>query len=103
MQKRPGVPSPAQMFPPAYPPRAQGDGVVIVEVQVDATGGIGETRIVQSASAFDQAALAAVRQWRFQPAQRAGTAVAAYVYIIFGFRQPVTEAAGDRLQTTGGQ
>lgn len=86
----PVVPSPTTMVPPAYPPRALGDGVVIVELRIDATGTVTGARVVQSASGFDQAALDAARKWRFRPAQRAGAPVPAYVYLIFGFRQPVT-------------
>ena len=90
VQTRPDVSSPTTMVPPAYPPRALGDGVVLVELAIDASGAMKDARIVRSAGGFDSAALDAARQWRFRPAKRAGVAVPAYAYIVFGFRQPVT-------------
>jgi len=84
------VPSPTTMVPPGYPPRALGDGVVIIELAIDASGAVKDARVVRSAGGFDSAALDAARQWQFRPAQRAGVAVPAHVYLIFGFRQPVT-------------
>ncbi len=87
---RPNVPTPVTMVPPAYPPTALGDGVVMVELRVDATGRTTGERIVQSAGAFDRAALDAARRWQFRSAERAGVAVPAFVYVVFGFRQPVT-------------
>ena len=90
VRTRPDVPSPTAMVPPAYPPRAVGDGVVTVELAIDASGAVRQARVVQSAGGFDSAALDAARQWRFRPAQRAGAAVPANAYIVFGFRQPVT-------------
>ena len=35
-------------------------------------------------------ALAAARQWRFRPSRVAGRTVGTYVYLIFGFAQPIT-------------
>lgn len=89
MSASPDVPSPTTTVPPAYPPRALGDGVVIVELAIDASGAVKDARVVRSAGGFDGAALDAARQWRFRPAQRAGAPVPAYAYLIFGFRQPV--------------
>lgn len=85
----PAVPRPTRLMPPAYPPNALGDGMVVVELLVDETGRIVEAQVVRSAGGFDGPALDAARDWRFQPATRAGRAVPAYVYLAFGFRQPV--------------
>ncbi len=55
---------------PVYPPEAQAKGikgVVIVEARVDTTGKVVDARILRSIPALDQAALDAVRQWRFTP------------------------------------
>jgi TonB family protein len=87
---KPDVPVPTTMVPPVYPPRALGNGVVIVELAVDASGAVKNTRVVRSAGGFDGAALDAARKWQFRPAQRAGAAVPSYAYIVFGFRQPIT-------------
>ena len=85
----PAVPRPTKLVPPYYPPTAVGDGVAVVEVHVDATGRGDELSVVRSGGAFDSPALDAAREWRFQPATRDGAAVPAYVYLVFGFRQPV--------------
>jgi TonB family protein len=52
-------------------------GSVILALDVDRTGKVTAARVARSLGpAFDAAALAAVRQWRFEPARRAGAAVA---------------------------
>lgn len=66
--------------PPTYPPLARrlGEtGKVVLRVELDATGRVSAAQVVSS-SGFDRldaAALAAVRTWRCQPAQRDGQAV----------------------------
>jgi len=85
----PAVPRPTRLMPPSYPPNVIGDGMVVVELCVDEAGRIAEAQVVRSAGGFDGPALDAAREWRFQPATRAGRAVPAYVYLVFGFRQPV--------------
>ena len=55
---------------PVYPASAVAagiQGVVVVEVQVGADGTVTQARTLRSVAALDQAALAAVRQWRFTP------------------------------------
>jgi TonB family protein len=64
--------------------------VVIVELAIDESGAVKGARVVRSGGGFDSAAVDAARQWQFRPAQRAGTPVPSYAYIVFGFRQPVT-------------
>jgi len=83
------VPRPTTLVPPFYPPTAVGDAVVIVEVHVDAHGKSDEISVARSGGAFDSPAVDAARQWAFEPAMRDGVAVPAYVYLVFGFRQPV--------------
>jgi TonB family protein len=47
-------------------------------LRVEIDGHVSDARIERGlGAAFDDAALAAVRQWRFEPARRAGSAVAA--------------------------
>lgn len=80
-----GAAVPTLLTPPAYPPTALGDGVVVVEVAVTPQGTPGRTRVVRGAAGFDNAALEAVRSWRFAPGTGERTA-----YAVFGFRSPVT-------------
>jgi TonB family protein len=76
---------------PTYPPRASGNGAVLVDVTVGPDGGIPvDARIVVSSPAFDAAALAAAKSWSFEAAQRDGRAITAHAYLLFAFRQPVT-------------
>ena len=84
------VPFPLATVEPPYPPQAGSPGVVIVEVLVSETGVVDNARVVRSAPPFDAAALDAAGRWRFRPARSSGHAVAAYVYLVFGFAEPVT-------------
>lgn len=47
--------------------KARVQGVVILEAQVEADGTVGDVRVVRSIPLLDQAAMDAVRQWRFRP------------------------------------
>lgn len=76
------VSSPARVVaasPPAYPPAARAAQVeadVGLELVVDASGRVAEARVVRPAGyGFSESALAAVRAYRFSPAQRAGAPV----------------------------
>jgi TonB family protein len=50
-------------------------GIVIVEVTVAVDGSVTNARVLRSMPLLDEAALVAVRQWRYEPARRAGQAV----------------------------
>ncbi len=55
---------------PVYPAiaRAAGiEGIVIIETVIDETGAVRDARVLRSVPLLDEAALAAVRQWRFTP------------------------------------
>jgi TonB family protein len=83
------IPYPTYAAPAAYPPRAMGDGAVLVDVTVDADGTLTDTTIKSSSPAFDLAAMAAARTWSFRPARQGGRPVTAHACILFVFRQPV--------------
>jgi TonB family protein len=87
-----GIPFPALIVPPPYPPLAAADAVVIVEVLVGVDGRVTTARVVGPAPGFGSAALAAARDWSFQPAQRGTQPVPAYAYLVFGFRRPMATA-----------
>lgn len=72
--------------PPAYPEPsrlAHEEGVVMLVVDVGHAGNPTEVRLQQSSgySALDQAAIRAVRNWKFRPGTMAGMAVASSVSI----------------------
>lgn len=84
------IPLPITTVAPFYPPQALFDGVVLVEVEVSATGAVANATVVRSAPPFDATAVDAARQWTFRPASLHGRPVAALAYLVLGFRQPVT-------------
>ena len=56
---------------PAYPPvaqRARVEGVVILEAVIDAQGRVASVHVLRSIALLDEAAVDAVKQWRFTPA-----------------------------------
>jgi periplasmic protein TonB len=83
---------------PPYPlvARRQGaEGRVVLRAQVLVDGRCAEVRIVHSSghTLLDESALSAVRRWRFVPATRAGTPVAASVDIPISFRLDQTHSS----------
>jgi TonB family protein len=55
---------------PVYPPdalRARISGVVTIEARIGPTGEVDEARVVSGVPMLDEPALAAVRQWRYEP------------------------------------
>jgi TonB family protein len=63
---------------PIYPPDAQSSrvqGVVIIEARIERDGSVSETRILRSIPMLDDAAVDAVRQWKFTPTLLNGVAV----------------------------
>ncbi|MFC7514239.1 TonB family protein [Herbaspirillum sp. GCM10030257] len=76
---------------PTYPPmlrRAGEEGRVVLRVFVTAEGTAGEVHVLRPSSSplFDEAALAAVRKYRFVPARRGDTAVAEWVQVPIEFK-----------------
>lgn len=76
---------------PDYPSvsrRMREEGTVYLDVSVTAEGRAGDLRIRKSSghARLDEAALGAVRQWRFVPARRGAEAVAAQVVVPVVFR-----------------
>lgn len=92
------IPLPIAIDLPRYPPTALGDGIVLVEVRVGSDGLVNLASVVSTPSGFDESAIQAARRWRFRPATRAGGPIAAFAYLLFGFRAPVisphTSASG---------
>lgn len=83
------LPFPLAMIPPLFPPKAVGNGVVLLEVRVSANGAVDDVGVINSAPPFDDASIKAVRQWQFRPSQMHGTPVPTIVYVMLGFRVPV--------------
>ena len=87
-----------KMPPPSYPKIAFEQsivGKVVVRVDVDAEGKATNVRVLEAtpAGVFDEATVAAAKQWTFEPAIRNGKAVASALKI------PVTYAMDDEVPT----
>jgi TonB family protein len=77
----------AKPFYPREPYDAGVQGVVSLEVVVDATGLAGDVRVLKSLHPdLDEAAIASARQWQFAPGTRAGQPVAVVVTMDVTFR-----------------
>jgi len=71
---------------PTYPEfarRSRIQGTVVLDVEILADGSIGAIEVFRSLmpgpGGFDEAAIAAVRQWQFQPAKSGGKPVACWI------------------------
>ena len=74
---------------PEYPALARSgeiEGIVVVKCTVDEKGKVIRVSILQTASPiFNEAALAAVRKWTFEPAEQSGNPVPATITIPLEF------------------
>lgn len=67
------------------------DATVVVAVLVEADGSVSETLTVQNDQdgfGFEQAALDAVKEWRYRPARKQGRPVASFATVKFHFNPP---------------
>ena len=85
----PAAPKVIHRVSPDYPEseRASGvEGVVVLALLVDKSGQVSSARVVRSlGKAFDEAAVEAVRQWRFEPLLRDGQPVESEINITINF------------------
>jgi TonB family protein len=97
--------------PVEYPEGAAGEAEVVLDLTVAADGTIADAAVVSGAAPFDEAALEAVRAWRFEPATRQGRPIAARIRYTMRF-EPSPDASpespssnvlpGQSAQTAGG-
>lgn len=72
------VPSRRRYVPPEYPPDAAAQGIrgiVIVEVIVDEEGKVATVNVTRSIPGLDEAAIAAVKLWEYEPTRVSGKPV----------------------------
>jgi TonB family protein len=115
-QVKPPVPAPPvpAVTPPVapsitsvpYPPGASGDAVVVLELTVKTDGTVSNAIVVDGVEPFADEARQSVLAWRFLPARRGGTSVAARIRARVAFHQeqaPSTpRATGQPPPTTQG-
>jgi protein TonB len=77
--------------PPRYPELARvagRDGLVVLQAVIDRDGTVRDVRVLRGAPfGMTEAAVEAVRTWRFRPARRAGEPVAVYYQLTVRFRR----------------
>ena len=89
------APTIKKQVPPIYPAAAKGRDVPKAHVELDAIvmpdGSVGKVRVAKSLDAisgvdgFDAAAIAAAKQWTFEPGKKDGSAVPVLVRLIVVF------------------
>jgi protein TonB len=73
---------------PEYPEiarRAGVQGTVVLEAILDATGRVESVRVLRSQALLDEAAIRAVRQWRYSPTELNGVPVPVLMTITVNF------------------
>ena len=76
---------------PVYPPEAKAidlEGIVILEIFISETGEVTNARAVRGIPMLEEAAIAAAKQWRFQPTVIDGRPVPARMTVTVPFPQP---------------
>ena len=74
---------------PVYPSVALAvhkEGIVIIDATIDEQGNVTETRILRSIPLLDEAAVAAVRQWKFSPTLLNGVPVPIVMTVTVNFK-----------------
>lgn len=81
------LPVPVRTVSPECPPGLRGtSGLVMVKVTIDEQGNVAETNVVKSSnSGFDEAAVTALKKWKFKPASEDGKAIGISVTIPIKF------------------
>jgi protein TonB len=64
---------------------AHKEGLVILEATIDEQGNVTETRLLRSIPLLDEAAVAAVRQWKFSPTLLNGVPVPIVMTVTVNF------------------
>jgi TonB family protein len=91
-QGRPTPPVPLHKVDAIYPAdelAARREAKLTLSVSIGADGTVSEASVVESAGkAFDEAAIVAVKQWRFVPAKRGDEAIPSTIQVPFAFALP---------------
>ena len=87
-----GVRPPAKIHdvPPVYPPAALEagvQGVVILEAVIDRTGEVSDIEVLRSVPELEEAAIAAVEQWRYEPTLVDGEPVSVVMTVTINFQK----------------
>lgn len=75
--------------PPTYPPLARSqriEGDVTLDALIDASGRVTAIKVISGPVLLQQAAVAAVRMWKYEPANLNGAAVPMHLVVVVKFR-----------------
>ena len=95
-QNNVAAPKRTKTVPPVYPPEAQARGqrgIVIVELVIDTQGKVSSAQVMRSIPPFDEAALAAVRQWEYEVTKVDGKPVSVKLTVPITFAMKMPEIA----------
>ena len=81
----PGSPLPTNLVVPEYPIDSVAEGTVVLQLTVDSSGRTANAQVITGVYSLTEAALDAVAQWTFCPAEKEGARVAVAVVT---FRRP---------------
>ena len=102
-----GVPAPRKVHDvsPVYPAAARTlrvQGQVILEATIGPTGEVVDVEVLRSVPELDEAAVAAVEQWRYEPTLVAGEAVPVIMTVTINFSLRSWDDAARRLRPPEG-
>lgn len=86
---------------PAVARAARVQGVVMLEARVDEAGNVSDTRALRSIPLLDQAAIAAVKQWKYEPPLLNGAPTAVVLTVTVNFT--LRDLIDIRLMLPGGE
>jgi TonB family protein len=84
-----GPPEPKIIIDSGYPIESIAEGCVILQLQIDSTGKVQKTDVIQNIPSLTASAVRAVSQWQFLPARQDGKAVPGTVVAVISFLRPV--------------
>lgn len=90
-------PPQALSTPLAYPAHASGQAAVVLELTVSPEGVVTDATVLTGEVPFRDAALAAIRLWRFVPARRGGRSISARIRYSVEFTPPASDPPAPEL------
>jgi hypothetical protein len=81
-------PQPSIIMDPGYPMDSIAEGCVILQLQIDSSGRVQKTDVIQDIPSLTSTATRAVSQWQFLPARQDGKAVPGTAIAVISFLKP---------------
>jgi TonB family protein len=85
------LPYPKTVSPPLYPANAEGQGSVVLHVEISPEGRVTEVQVIKGLGALTETSSDAVRKWEFvAPVNAKGEKQASHAYAVFVYRFPIS-------------